>query len=255
MTYLPFHRRLMQQQGGFTMVELMVALLIGLFLMGGLMMLLQNNRKAFSSQSALAQLQDSERLAMSMMTGVIQQAGYFTDPTINSPSTALAAAPAFASGAGLAFAAGQGLTGATVAGSDVISARYTTAPGDGILNCSGRQNTTGGNLTYTNQFSVAQNAQNVWQLGCLRENGTFYPLVNNVTNLTVLYGVSTSATNPTNVDTYMTAAQVTAATAWNSVISASVQLTFTNPLYVAANPQGQAATIVVQRYIAIMRQT
>src|SRR5205085_9592264 len=119
---------------------LMVALLIGLFLMSGLMMLLQNNRKTFSNQSALAQLQDSERLAMSVMTGVIQQAGYFTDPTVNSPSTALQAAPAFAAGAGLAFAAGQGLTGATVGGSDVISARYTTAPGDGILTCSGSSN-------------------------------------------------------------------------------------------------------------------
>jgi len=139
-----------------------------------------------------------------------------------------------------------------VAGSDVISARYTTATGDGILNCSGRSNGSGANLTYTNQFSVAQNAQSIWQLGCLREDGTFYPLVNNVTNLTVLYGVSTSATNPTNVDTYLTAALVTN---WNNVISASVQLTFTNPLYVAANPQGQLPTITVQRYIAIMRQT
>jgi type IV pilus assembly protein PilW len=252
MTRLSSHRRRAQRQSGFTMVELMVALLIGLFLMGGLMMLLQNNRKAFSSQSALAQLQDNERLAMTMMTGVIQQAGYFTDPTINSPSTALPAAAAFASGAGLAFAVGQGLTGATVAGSDVISARYTTGTADGILNCTGGSNSTGANFTYTNQFSVAQNAQNVWQLGCLREDGTFYPLVNNVTNLTVLYGVSTSATNTTNVDTYMTAAQVTN---WNNVISAKVTLTFTNPLYVSTNVQGQPPTISVTRYITIMRQT
>jgi type IV pilus assembly protein PilW len=252
MTNLHPNRRTAQRQRGFTMIELMVALLIGLFLMGGLMTLLQNNRKAFSSQSQLGQLQDTERLAMTMMAAVIQQSGYFPDPTNNSPSTALPAAAAFASGAGLAFAAGQGLTGATVAGSDVISARYATATGDGILNCSGGQNSSGANATYTNQFSVAQNAQNVWQLGCLRENGTFYPLVNNVTNLTVLYGVSTSATNTTNVDTYMTAALVTN---WNNVISAKVTLTFTNPLYVATNPQGQPATIAVQRYITIMRQT
>jgi type IV pilus assembly protein PilW len=254
-----------QRQSGFTMIELMVALLIGLFLMGGLMTLLQNNRKAFSSQSALAQLQDSERLAMSIMAGVIQQAGYFPDPTINSPSTALPAAAAFASGAGLAFAAGQGLTGTTVAGSDVISARYLTATGDGILNCSGGSNNTGATVPpYINQFSVAQNVNNnVWQLGCLREDGTFYPLVNNVTNLTVLYGVSTSATTPTNVDTYVAAGAVAN---WNNVVSAMITLTFVNPLCVvssqascvaasvAAN-QGQPATLQVQRFIAIMRQT
>jgi type IV pilus assembly protein PilW len=243
MTYLPFHRRLMQRQGGFTMIELMVALLIGLFLMGGLMALLQNNRKAFSSQSVLAQLQDSERLAMTMMTGVIQQSGYFPDPTLNSPSTSLPAV-------GTTFAAGQGLTGTT---GDTITARYATAPGDGILNCSGTSNpaTSGTNATYSNTFSIVVTG-GVSQLVCTDQSGNAFPLVNGVTNLAVLYGVSTSATNPTNVDTYMTAAQVTA---WNNVISVKVTLTFTNPLYVAANPQGQPPTILVQRYITIMRQT
>src|ERR1700722_20229317 len=80
-----------KRQRGFTMVELMVALLIGLFLLGGLLTLVQDNRRTFSSQSQMAQLQDSERLAMSMMTDVIQQAGYFPDPTNNSAiSTMLA---------------------------------------------------------------------------------------------------------------------------------------------------------------------
>jgi type IV pilus assembly protein PilW len=239
----------MQQQSGFTMIELMVALLIGLFLMGGLMTLLQNNRKAFSSQSLLGQLQDSERLAMTMMAGVIQQSGYFPDPTLNSPSTSFPAV-------GTTFAAGQGLTGSTTAGSDTIIARYATAPGDGILNCSGTSNpaTSGANATYSNAFSIAVNG-GVSQLICTDQNGNQYSLVNGVTNLAVLYGVSTSATNTTNVDTYMTAAQVTAATAWNNVISAKITLTFTNPLYVSTNVQGQPPTILVQRYITIMRQT
>jgi type IV pilus assembly protein PilW len=233
-----------QRQSGFTMIELMVALLIGLFLMGGLMTLLQNNRKAFSSQNLLGQLQDSERLAMSMMSGVIQQSGYFPDPTVNSPATAL---PASGS-----FAAGQGLTGTTA---DTITARYTTAPGDGILNCRGTSNppTSGANATYVNQFSVAV-IGGVSQLVCTDQNGVVYPLVSGVTNLSVLYGVNTSGSG-TNVDTYMTAALVTAATAWNNVISAKVTLTFTNPLYYAPNPQGQPLTIAVQRYITIMRQT
>ena len=245
MRYLHPNRRTARQQRGFTMIELMVALLIGLFLMGGLMTLLQNNRKAFSSQSVLAQLQDSERLAMSMMTGVIQQSGYFPDPTLNSPSTALPASGSFASG--------QGLTGSTTAGSDTIIARYTTATGDGILNCKGTSNTSGANATYVNAFSIVVTA-GLSQLVCTDENNVVYPLVNGVTNLSVLYGVNTTASG-TNVDTYMTAAQVTAATAWNNVISAKITLTFTNPLYVSTNVEGQPPTILVQRYITIMRQT
>ena len=245
MTHIYSNRRTAPRHRGFTMIELMVALLIGLFLMGGLMTLLQNNRKAFSSQSVLAQLQDSERLAMSMMAGVVQQSGYFPDPTLNSPSTALPASGSFASG--------QGLTGSTTAGSDTIIARYTTATGDGILTCQGSSNTTGANATYVNAFSIVVTG-GLSQLVCTDENNAVYPLVNGVTNLSVLYGVNTTASG-TNVDTYMTAAQVTAATAWNNVISAKITLTFTNPLYVSTNVEGQPPTILVQRYITIMRQT
>jgi len=248
MTYLSSHQRVIQRQRGFTMVELMVALLIGLFLMGGLMTLLQNNRKAFSSQSLLGQLQDSERLAMTMMSGVIQQSGYFPDPTLNSPATL----PAVGT-----FAAGQGLTGSTTAGSDTIIARYATAPGDGILNCSGTSNpaTSGANATYSNAFSIAVNG-GVSQLVCTDQSGNVYPLVNGVTKLQVLYGVSTSATNTTNVDTYMTAAQVTN---WNNVISAKITLTFVNPMY--GNLPGQTtlastlATIDFTRIIPVMSNT
>ena len=62
---------------GFTLVELLVSLLIGLFLLGGLLTLVQNNKRTFTTQNSLAQLQDGERLAMSVMTDVIQTAGYF----------------------------------------------------------------------------------------------------------------------------------------------------------------------------------
>ncbi len=72
------------EQDGFTLIELMIALLIGLFLAGGLLVLVQDNRRVFGNQNQLAQLQDSERLALSMMTDVIQMAGYFPDPTSNS---------------------------------------------------------------------------------------------------------------------------------------------------------------------------
>ena len=51
----------------------------------------------------------------------------------------------------------------------------------------------------------------------------------------------------------MNATQVNAAGLWGSVISALVQLTFTNPMY-AAN-QGQPQTLSIQRVIGVMNQT
>jgi hypothetical protein len=111
-------------------------------------------------------------------------------------------------------------------------------------------------LLYTNVFSVVGG-----QLVCTM-NGTAYPMVGaltgtpnaiSVTNMTVLYGVNSAGTG-NNVDTYMNAAQVTAAGDWNSVISVQVTLTFTNPLYVTAG-QGQPLTISVQRDISVMSKT
>ena len=91
------------------------------------------------------------------------------------------------------------------------------------------------------------------QLVCTM-NGTQYNLVNGVTNLSVLYGVKANAAATGNsVDTYMNASQVTAAGLWGSVIAALVQLTFTNPVYVAN--QGQPPTINFQRVISVMYQT
>jgi type IV pilus assembly protein PilW len=54
----PLPRRRRSQQG-FTLVELSIAVLIGLFLLGGLLTLLQDMRRTFGAQNQLGQLQDS----------------------------------------------------------------------------------------------------------------------------------------------------------------------------------------------------
>jgi type IV pilus assembly protein PilW len=238
------------EQDGFTIIELMIALLIGLFLAGGLLVLVQDNRRVFGNQNQMAQLQDSERLALSMMTDVIQMAGYFPDPTSNSAQSTMLATTATTP----AMVAGQALTGAYSAAvpGDSITVRYTTSGSDGILTCTGTSST-GAIRTYINTFSVVVNAAGVGQLVCTREGGAQYPLVNGVTNLSVTYGVNTTGSG-NNVDSYQTAAQVDAASNWSNVISVQIALTFANPLYAAA-PQGQPATIVLQRNIAVMNQT
>jgi len=232
---------------GFTLVEILIALLIGLFLMGALLTIVQTNRTVFGNQNKLAQLQDSERMAMTMMADVIQSAGYFPDPTTNTLSGTLSASPPFGTGESVSGAAG-----------DQISVRYMTAGGDGILNCSGQSNPVGGpNTLYVNTFQVLTPANSTTsQLVCIM-NGTQYNLVNGVTQLTILYGVKANAAAAgNNVDTYMNAAQVSAAGLWGSVISALVQLTFTNPMYVASQPASAVnqPTVSLQRVIGVMNQ-
>jgi type IV pilus assembly protein PilW len=222
----------------------MVALLIGLFLLGALLIIVQTNKRVFVNQNQLAQLQDGERMALTVISDVLQSAGYFPDPTTNTLAMTLTQS--------LPFAVGQsvyGVSSGTPAG-DQLYVRYMTTGGDGILNCSGQSNPIGGpNTLYVNMFQVLNG-----QLVCTM-NGTQYNLVSGVTNMTIQYGVKANAVAPgNNVDTYMTAAQVNAAGLWDNVIAALVQVTFTNPMYVPGQT-GQPATVSIQRVISVMNQT
>ncbi|HXP65030.1 MAG TPA: PilW family protein [Steroidobacteraceae bacterium] len=231
-------------QRGFTLLEILIALTIGIFLLGALLTIVQTNRTVFGNQNKLSQLQDGERMALTMMSDVIQSAGYFPDPTVNTQSSALTAIPPFGSGQAIV-----GISSATPQG-DQIYVRYMTAGGDNILNCSGRSNPIGApNNLFVNSFQILNG-----QLVCTM-NGIQYNLVAGVTNLSLLYGVKANVAAAANdVDTYMNATQVTAAGLWSNVITVMVQLTFTNPLYVAPN-QGQPPTFVVQRIVGVMNQT
>jgi len=248
------HRVASRGDRGFTLIELMIALLIGIFLLGALLTIVQTNRTVFGDQNKMAQLQDGERMAMTMMADVIQSAGYYPAPY--APSNNTLNGSLIATGP---YAAGQPFFGAysAAAPGDSISVRYMTASGDNILNCSGLPNSTGANVLYVNTFQVQPDAQGNLQLTCTVTAAgvtTTYNLVKGVTNLSVLYGVKGNAVATGNsADTYMNAAQVTAAGLWSSVISVMVQLTFTNPMYVAGTPQPQ--NVFVQRVIGVMDQS
>jgi type IV pilus assembly protein PilW len=239
------------RQSGFTIIELMIALLISLFLLGGLLTIVQSNRRVFGNQNQLSQLQDSERLALTMMTDVAQTAGYFPDPTSNSAQSTMLVLAA-AAGLHPAMASGQAMSGLynAAAPGDSLTVRYVTGGSDGILGCTGVSSATPMH-TFVNTFSVVVDAAGDSQLVCTREDGVQYPLVNGVTQLTVMYGVNTTGSG-SNVDSYQNATQVTGGSNWSHVISMQITLRFTNPL--SAEP-GQPAYFDLKRNIAVMNQT
>jgi type IV pilus assembly protein PilW len=251
------HMRLRREERGFTLIEILVALTIGLFLTGALLTIVQSNRRVYGEQNQLAQMQDNQRMALTLMADVIQSAGYFPNPQINTLTTALPAAGA--------FGVGQSLTGASAGPpGDTIQARFRTEGQDGVLNCSGTSNTNpkgpAGENLYVNWYQVV-NGQLVCYLTINGGAQVQYTLVGgapgsrlDITNMTVLYGVKANPALPeNNVDTYMTAAQVNAFLLWSNVISVRVTLTFTNPLYVAGT--SQQPTLSVSRTIGVMSQT
>jgi type IV pilus assembly protein PilW len=244
-TTLPLRR--MRLQSGFTLVELSVATLIGLFLMGGLLTIVQDMRRTFTNQNQMSQMQDSERLAMTLVTDVIQEAGYYPDPTLENLSGAMLTTAPFTHGSGEAIAG----THNGAAPGDTISVQFKTAPNDGVINCRGTSNTSGANQVFVSTFSVdALGNLNCTLSGTLGANAPV-ALVTGVKNLQVLYGVKTNfALANDNADTYLNASQMSAGN-WLSIICVKVTITFDNSVLAASQP-GQPATIPFTRVITVM---
>jgi type IV pilus assembly protein PilW len=241
---------------GFTLVELMVTVAIALFLIGGLLVTVQNVRGAYNNEQALSQLQDQQRFALTVLGDVIQAGGYFPDPVAWQPTTSLTASGS--------YAAGQPFWGTHPGGAaaDTIGIRYRTGPGDLVILCDGSTNNTGATRLYVNTFTVVPPAGNTpGQLRCQLTDGTSganidgpVTIVNGVQNMLIYYGVKR---NPVpadyNVDTYLRADQMNAGNGdWNNISSVRVILTFTNPLCTPACQPGQQPTIQFERVIEVM---
>jgi type IV pilus assembly protein PilW len=255
------------RQGGFSLIELSVAILIALFLIGGVLTVEQGIHSSFQANSQLSQLEDNERFAMSLITEIVQRAGYYPSPATNTLVSALPAETTTTpQGGSVPLAGGQYLFGIDNAGSgnitrqDSFFVRYMTAAGQGINVCDG---TAGGTATYTNYFYIAADATNTstYDLYCELQPATgaawnaAVPLVNGLAGITVTYGVHTKTYNgqvDNNVDYYMSAATVTANSDWPNVTSIKVKLKFLNPLY---QQPGQPNYVYFTRLIAVMSRT
>jgi type IV pilus assembly protein PilW len=252
-------------QRGFTLIEMMVAITLGIFLVGGLLMMVQSTRSAFGNQQLLAQLQDNERLVITFMAAVVETTGYFPNPVVN-VNTAMFPAPfAIPLHAGQQFnVPGQAIFGtlnAPAVGGDTVTVRYAAgpnvpAPGDNVFNCKGTKNTTGATDVFINTFwvNVANPINPVLTCTVSSANGSFpavnIPLVNGVQSLSIQYGIKRSVADTGScADTYLFANQMAPVgfpNDWLNVCSINVSMSFINPLAPAGPP------IIIQRVIATM---
>jgi len=249
-------------QRGFSLVELSIAVLIAVFLLGGLVTLVMGTRRTNATQGALSQLQDNQRIAMTLINNIVQKAGYFPNPVTQSLATTFAAETL----GGVSMVAGQAL-GGTHGVSDTMAVRFFTPPndstnGNAVINCAGQSNSVNSfNVSYNNLFQINTVSGTSW-LQCqvrTNNNGTLSAvqtinLIPNVTNMIVLYGVGTSAaSNDYSILHYLNATQVTATGNWLNISAVKVTLTFTVPQYGPSGTQlTTPLTAVFTRVIPVM---
>jgi type IV pilus assembly protein PilW len=256
-THVKTSKRPARDERGFTLVELMVTVAIALFLLGGLLTIVQTVRRSNMSQQALAQLQDEQRFALTVITDAIQSAGYFADPLNDTTGTFGAAANPAPTTATAAFLAGSAFTGFHTVGAfdnaaqDTLATRFMARPGQGPILCDGTDTSQLAAATYTIAFFLQANAAGN-QLMCSVNSGAPVALVTGVTAMAVYYGVKRDLTLADyNVDTYVTWDQMVAPSDMQSVSAVRVVLTFANPL-AAPGQVNQPATITMERVVEVM---
>lgn len=70
-------KQMATKQQGFTLVELMIAMTIGLILLGGVITILTSSQQVYRVNDALARMQENARYAFQVLSRDIRMAGYF----------------------------------------------------------------------------------------------------------------------------------------------------------------------------------
>lgn len=220
---------------GFSLIEMMIALTIGLFLLFGLQAIFSSTLQTFTVQRGLAQLQNNQIMAMNNIGNVVQSAGYVP---VSSPLTttllgAQTLSASTASPLAASFAAGQALFGGSLYGSDSIVIRSQST-----MNCMGATSSSLVASTFT-----VNNGNLQCSINPDPSNLSPQTLISGLQSMFFLYGVDPAGTG--SATQYVTASNVTA---WSNVKSVKVTLNFTNP----QNPPG--ATLAFIRVIGVMNQ-
>jgi type IV pilus assembly protein PilW len=208
---------------GFTLVEMMVAMTLGLLLVLVVAQIFLGSKEAYNSIEEISRLQENARFAIGQLDRVVRMASYMTDPLGNRTLIFPVAARALdaVDGGGSA--------------SDQITVRYqgsgTPAADGSVLDCQGNQ--IKGGVLAVNRYYLANGANGRTSLFC-DNTGTIGPvtaaveLVPNVENMQVLFGEDTDADFAAN--RYVTQASVAN---MDNVVSVRIALLLTTNDFIA----------------------
>jgi type IV pilus assembly protein PilW len=170
----------LRAERGLSLPELMVAMGIGLLLLGALAFFFVGSRQVNTSTDDVSRVQESGRNALELMGRAIRQAGYRSDPNFAFAGTALA-----------------GTDGASSA-PDSITVQYAAQQG-GEWDCTRTNNIAAGSVV-TAAFAIATDTSVTPNVPVLTCNGTV--VVDNIEDMQIAYGID--AAKDGNVEFYTT---------------------------------------------------
>ena len=71
-----FTQRLPRRSAGFTLIEIMISLIVGAFLIGGVLQIFLNTQKTYRMQENLSRIQENGRFALEFISRDVRMAGY-----------------------------------------------------------------------------------------------------------------------------------------------------------------------------------
>ncbi len=240
------------RQAGFTLVEMMVAITIGLIVLFGMTATFVNLKNTFKSQDSLGQLQDNERLALTFLTNAVNEAGYYPNPQAGSTIKGSNLSDNWSGKMPDVAGMFGTVNGGGPTNTESLQTAYASTPGDGLISCIGTTFTGAGTVTVRNVFYVdpAVNALmcKVYVNGAtsdtMANSGTASVLISGVKSMSALYGLGAGGTtNGSQVVLYKTPANMLG-TDWINVNAVRITLKFVNP-FDAANPITRTHTINV----------
>lgn len=171
-------------QAGMTLIEIMIALLIGAFLIGGVLEIFINSRQTYRMQEDLSRLQENGRFATQFISNSMRMTGFWGCLIPNNPDTDVAGAD---NNAVTGDSIDDGTDTLTLKGAFTLTPAVTCGSSANVANSCGVgvncYTDASSTITYTINNTVLQ--QNT--------NGQTNSLVEGIQDMQILYGADTDA--------------------------------------------------------------
>ena len=253
---------LRKDSAGFSLVELMIAMMLGLFLMSGVIQLFLSSSQTYSVVTSQSQSQESGRFGLFFLTRSLRHAGYWGEIGIKKQFNAH---EMFETDAVVFGSNDDSSIAEVVNGTDELYIRMAGARDGNIQTCLGEALTQ--NKIAIDRYFVAppQGSEKASSLFCTSQiyniDTTTYeitppdpsnpvitktqPLLNGIENMQILYGIDTSNDAGAATTTYVTADTIPP-NKWNTIRAIKVALLSTSNEFTAGINNNQTYTLLDQ---------